>query len=195
MHRLDAGQVTEEEADETFDRLITDVHEGRLPEDWPVILGLTDDEATIVLHGGPWSEVAARRRSRGVAILGDVRSLLRAALDGRISVEELGSRACDLELDQGAAEPPAGSVGDVVMELVAYVASAWSTLLTPDDMAHLLEVLDDVEDDPPAAVRSWTAYRSTIDMRARARSLVSDPYYGPGARHHLGLPEPRRTDE
>lgn len=64
MDRLDAGQVSEDEADEMFDRLIADVHEGRLPEEWRHILGLTDDEATIVLHGGSWREVAERRRSR-----------------------------------------------------------------------------------------------------------------------------------
>lgn len=59
-----AGEVSDEEAYEEFERLIDDVHAGRMSTDWPTILGLTDDEATVVLHGRPWAEIAEIRRAR-----------------------------------------------------------------------------------------------------------------------------------
>ncbi len=64
VDRVLAGEVSNEEAYEEFERLIDDVHAGRVSTDWPTVLGLTDDEATVVLHGRPWAEIAEIRRAR-----------------------------------------------------------------------------------------------------------------------------------
>jgi hypothetical protein len=68
VDRVLAGEITSEEAYTEFDRLIDDVHAGRVSTDWPTVLGLTDEEATVVLHGRPWAEIAEIRRARAAEV-------------------------------------------------------------------------------------------------------------------------------
>jgi hypothetical protein len=59
-----AGRVSSEDADAAFDRLISAVHAGEIDPTWWPVIGLSEDEATMVLEGRSFPDIADARRSR-----------------------------------------------------------------------------------------------------------------------------------
>ena len=63
---LRSGRTTEDEASAVFDALTDAGHEGLLDRPWWQVVGLSIDQATVLLHGGSWAEVlAAPDRGQG----------------------------------------------------------------------------------------------------------------------------------
>jgi hypothetical protein len=63
LEEIRAGRVTPEEASQIFDDLIDAIHAGERDTSWAKALGLTIEEATVPLHGRPWSEAVAMREA------------------------------------------------------------------------------------------------------------------------------------
>jgi hypothetical protein len=58
---LIAGRISPDAADDVFDRLIDAVHAGEVDPAWWPIIGLSEDEATMVLWGRSLLEIAKAR--------------------------------------------------------------------------------------------------------------------------------------
>ena len=67
ISELLAGRLSSDEADALFDRLIGAVHAGEIDPEWWSVIGLSEDEAGMVLWGRSFDEIAKLREPRSGA--------------------------------------------------------------------------------------------------------------------------------